>query len=113
MCPTAQPDEERVKPPEPGEFQQLVFGYLEDECGDAEPQELRYDQHDNGAEPIALGEEPEFQDLERQQREKWNDEDDERRRGRQTIDEAHQGRLDETPWNDADDAGDDWCKPIP
>jgi hypothetical protein len=72
--PLAQPDEEFVDPPKPGHLQQLVPGHLEDEGGDAQAQKLCQHQHEDGADPLLLDDQPDLEEFERQQHDERHDE---------------------------------------
>ena len=85
--PAAQPDEPVVHAAEPRHLQQLVARDVEHEGGDAEAEQLGEDQHDDGRQPLALGEQIDFEEFQRQQDDEGNDEDDQRRPGRQVFDQ--------------------------
>src|SRR6266852_7699147 len=111
--PLARPLEEFIKAPKPGHLQKLVLGRLEYERGDAEADELCQHQNRNRRNPLAVGQEPEFKEFERQQEDEGNDENHEGCLRRQAIDQPDERRPDPSPRDDGDDAPDDWRKAVP
>ncbi|HWS67950.1 MAG TPA: hypothetical protein VN325_34700 [Steroidobacteraceae bacterium] len=109
----ARPQEEFIKAPKPGHLQKLVLGHLEYECGDTEADEFRQHQNRNRRNPLAVREEPEFKEFERQQDNERNDENDEGCLRRQTIDQPDKRRLDPPPRDNGDNAPDDRRKAVP
>ena len=71
---------------EPRHLQQLRPRHVEDEGGDADAEEFREHDGEDGAEPIFMGEQPEPDQLQRKQRNHRHDEHDQRHRRRQRID---------------------------
>src|SRR5258708_28912140 len=113
VCPVACPQEEFINAPKPSHLQKFIPGRLEYEGGDTEANELRQHQNRNRRNPLAVRQEPEFKEFERQQENERNDENHKGCLRRQTIDQPDKRRLDPSPRDNGDEAPDDWRKAVP
>ena len=89
----AQRHHELVELFEPRHLQQLRPRHVEDEGGDADAEEFREHDGEDGAGPVFVGQQPEPDQLERKQRNHRHDEHDQRHRRRQRIDALGQPLL--------------------
>src|SRR5262249_44813250 len=102
-----------IEPPEPGKLQKLRLGQIEDESGDAETEQLRKDEHGRRRDPFAFRQQPEFEELQRQQEDERHREDDQGRGRREVADRVRDPLLEPLKWNARDDPGDERRKVLP
>src|SRR5260370_9124580 len=111
--PLERPQEEFIKATKPSHVQKFGLGHLEYECGDTEADEFRQHQNRNCRNPLAVRQEPEFEEFERQQENERNDENHKGCLRRQTIDQPDERRLDPSPRYSGDNAPDERRKAVP
>src|ERR1700716_2359927 len=101
---------ERFEPPH---FKQFRPRDVEDESGDADAEEFREDNGEDGADPIFMGEQPEPDQLQREQRKHRQDESEQRHCRRQSIAPLSQPLLEGTQRNQRHEPRHDRLEVIP
>ena len=113
MRPGARPYEPGVDAAEPRHLHQLVAGHVEDEGGDADAGQFDEEDHRGGAEPVARGEEIDFEEFQRQHRNQRHREHEQHRPGRQVRHQPGDGALERGERDERDQPGDDRLQVVP